>query len=115
MRHPGNCLSLGTPYCGEIVSLCQRIPGDEKPFDCMLYMDRRFPGLRILDVLPAVIIHGAAASYADPAGQRCAPAQLTPMQKSRFELFLAGCNLRISTSFAWHWGIRAKRRCLRRS
>jgi len=81
----------------------------------MLYMDRRFPGLRILDVLPAVIIHGAAASYADPAGQRCAPAQLTPMQKSRFKLFLAGCNLRISTSFAWHWGIRAKRRCLRRS
>jgi GR25 family glycosyltransferase involved in LPS biosynthesis len=112
---------LGPLACGQVFSrtaarwIYEKMLPSYQPFDCMLYFDRRFPGLRILDVLPAVIIHGAAASQIDPAGQRCAPVNLSPVQKLRLKLFRAGCNLRIKTSFAWHWGVGAKRRCLKRT
>jgi hypothetical protein len=87
------------------------IPSIE-PFDVMVYMNRRFPQLRILDVDRPVVKHSADSSYIDPMGQRCAPAMLSATQNLRHRAFKLNLDFRTSTSFARHWGWRAKRKCL---
>ena len=71
-------------------------------------------GLRILDVSPAVAIHGFFETSIDEHIVRGRPAKLTPLQKLRSRLFRAGCKFRIYTGLARAWGIGARRK-LRRS
>jgi hypothetical protein len=80
------------------------------PFDLMLYMDYRFPGLRILDVSPAVAAQGFGRSSIDEHDVRGRPAKLTPLQKLRSRLFQASYKFRVYTGFARAWGIGARRK-----
>jgi glycosyl transferase family 25 len=85
------------------------------PFDLMLYMDHKFPGLRILDVSPAVAIHGLIDSSIDEHMVRGKPAKLTPLQKLRIWLFRTGCKFRVYTGLARAWGIGARRKLRQRA
>jgi hypothetical protein len=78
-------------------------------------MDHKFPGLRILDVSPAVAIHGLIDSSIDEHMVRGKPAKLTPLQKLRIWLFRTGCKFRVYTGLTRAWGIGARRKLRQRA
>lgn len=79
--------------------------------DVTLYMDRRFPSLRIFDVMPAVVVHPADSSFIETSSPRTSPIASVG-QQIRARFFKIGLDWRTASSFAKLWGLGAKQKLL---
>ena len=79
------------------------------PLDLTLFMDRRYPFLRILDVMPDVVKHDAGTSFIEVHIPRMNAEENSIFAKIRKRMFRAGCDFRTSISFAKLWGLRSRK------
>jgi Glycosyltransferase family 25 (LPS biosynthesis protein) len=80
------------------------------PFDLALYMDRRYPFLKILDVMPDVVKHDDRTSFVEIDIPRMSPEQKSVFDKMRKRIFRAGCDFRAAISFMALWGLRSRKK-----
>jgi GR25 family glycosyltransferase involved in LPS biosynthesis len=84
------------------------------PFDLALYMDRRFPFLKILDVMPEVLKHDASTSFVEVDIPRMNEAPRSFFEMIQKRIFRVGFEFRTITSFMTLWGLSSRKKLLRR-
>jgi len=107
---------MGAYSCGQIITrkaakaILRGFVPMHGPFDLTLYMDRRYPFLKILDVMPEVLKHDGSTSFVEIDIPRMNPEPRSLFGIVRKRIFRAGYDFRTVMSFMALWGPRSRKK-----